>query len=275
MMPFAHEHVKNLRPKFNLAHTFSQYPRDQIFKHTPWPDVLADADQEPPELKSATPAVERRSWPIQGLEIRQVDGEPATITGYAAVFDSPSQPLGGGAFVEKVRRGAFKKTIKEADVRALWNHDPNYVLGRNTAGTLSLAEDQRGLAVEIKPPDTQWSRDLMTTMQRGDVDQMSFGFQIVQEAWNQQVQPPERTLTEVKLFDVSVVTFPAYPATEAAVRSAIDVLRGYLPPEPSQDAHSAQEEPPTIEPEKPVVHGVPDLAVHTREFYKRWLDRVS
>lgn len=147
---------------------------------------------------------------------KREDGSPV-IRGHAAVFNRWADI--GGWFKEKIRPGAFKKTIKEADVRALLNHDSNYVLGRNKAGTLRLSEDKKGLAVEIDPPDNQWADDLMVSMKRGDIDQMSFGFDSVKEEWDSDLQ--ERELVEVRLFDVSVVTFPAYDQTDASVRSII------------------------------------------------------
>jgi len=150
------------------------------------------------------------------------DGDAAPrINGYAARFNKWSEKI-WGLFREKIAPGAFAKTIGEADIRALWNHDSNFVLGRNRSETLTVAEDEKGLAVDVAPPDTQWARDLMTSMKRGDVNQMSFGFQTVRDEWNE--KGDERTLIEVKLFDVSVVTFPAYPQTSAAVRSTVPVL---------------------------------------------------
>ncbi len=145
------------------------------------------------------------------------ENEAPHIRGYAALFDTWSEDLGW--FREKVQPGAFANTIKEADIRALWNHDPNYVLGRNKSDTLQLSEDERGLAVDITPPDTQWARDLMTSMKREDINQMSFAFQTIRDEWNYDSDPLERTLIECKLFDVAVVTYPAYTATSAGVRS--------------------------------------------------------
>jgi len=198
---------------------------------------LRDADVEPPELKRTSGSrMEHRAFPLTEVEIRANDNEQPKIVGHAAVFNSLSEDL--GFFREKVAPGAFSKTIKEADVRALWNHDPNYVLGRTKSGTLKLVEDERGLAIEIVPPNTQWARDLLETMRRGDVDQMSFGFQVVKEEWEGDANNPIRVLKEVKLFDVSPVTFPAYQATDVQVRSLLNILRDYLPGEPPLDGHS-------------------------------------
>ena len=156
-----------------------------------------------------------------GEELRAVeesDGEPK-IEGYPAMFDKYSEDLGG--FVEKIAPGAFSKTLKDgADVRGLWNHDQNYVLGRTKSGTLKLIQDKRGLYMVNRPPDTQWAKDLMVSIGREDVTQMSFGFWVIEEEWrNRKDKPPVRTLKEVELVDVSVVTFPAYPDTSVAVRS--------------------------------------------------------
>ena len=171
-----------------------------------------------------TRPTERRLW--QAAEVRAADGDSAPkILGYAAVFNSPSETIEeyGFKFTEIIRKGAFAKTLREADVRALVNHDPNYVLGRNTSGTLTLSEDQHGLTVDVDPPDTQWARDLQESMKRGDVNQMSFAFQVVKERYTEeQIEGRTRVLRElleVKLFDVSVVTYPAYPATSAVVRN--------------------------------------------------------
>ena len=141
------------------------------------------------------------------------------IVGYIARFNSLSDDLGG--FIEMIRPGAFAKTIQESDIRALWQHNPEMVLGRTKNGTLKLREDDVGLLAEITPPDTTWARDAVASIRRGDVDQASFGFDVVRDEWNWENRPNIRTLVEVKLFDVSPVTFPAYPATSMAVRQAL------------------------------------------------------
>jgi HK97 family phage prohead protease len=115
--------------------------------------------------------------------------------------------------------GAFKDSIGADDVRALFNHDPMYVLGRNTARTLRMTEDVQGLAVEIDPPNTQWARDLITSINRGDISAMSFGFDTIDDEWAMESGENMRTLRRVKLYDVSPVTFPAYPQTDINTRS--------------------------------------------------------
>ena len=161
--------------------------------------------------------LERRKLP-SNLELRQDEGEESKkIVGHAAVFDTPAEIWG---FEEVIKKGAFKDAIKEDDVRALWNHDPNYVLGRTKSGTLELKEDNKGLAIENDPPDTQWAKDLQESMSRGDVDQMSFGFIVEEEKWiSRDGEPDLREIHKARLFDVSVVTFPAYEETDAQVRA--------------------------------------------------------
>lgn len=160
---------------------------------------------------------EYRNFQIEELRAITDDKGLRHIVGYAAVFNSLSEDLGG--FKEKIDPGAFSKTINADDIRALWNHDSNYILGRNKSGTLSLSEDQRGLRIDITPPDAQWARDLMVSIDRGDIDQMSFGFRTMAHRWEGEYPDEIRTLMEVKLFDISPVTFPAYPDTEVGLRS--------------------------------------------------------
>jgi len=162
--------------------------------------------------------LERRTFQLE--EIRAVeDGKNLRISGHAAVFNKKSEVIYG--FREIVLPGAFKKTIGEADIRALWNHDPNFVLGRNKAGTLRLKEDDRGLKTDIDLPETQFARDLYQSIKRGDVDQMSFGFRTVTDRWRTEDKEAVRELVEVELFDVSPVTYPAYPQTDINARAEI------------------------------------------------------
>lgn len=153
------------------------------------------------------------------------EGKKPTIRGYAAVFNQLSEDLGG--FREQLATGAFSEALGNSDVRALINHDANLVLGRNKSGTLAMHEDATGLAVEISPPDTQAARDLLVLLERGDVTQMSFAFTVSKEdqTWTREGTGPWlRTIKRVsRLFDVSVVTYPAYPQTSAAARALSDL----------------------------------------------------
>ncbi|HQX76984.1 MAG TPA: HK97 family phage prohead protease, partial [Thermoflexales bacterium] len=136
-----------------------------------------------------------------------------SIVGHAAMFDVLSEELWG--FREKIAPGAFDDVLGD-DVRALFNHDPNFVLGRTTARTLVLSVDQTGLRNEIAPPDTQWARDLLTSMKRGDITQQSFAFVVKNDSWeyNKEADTVTRTILKVeRLYDVSIVTYPAYPQT--------------------------------------------------------------
>ena len=169
--------------------------------------------------------VETRTFTLDRVELRTDDeGNTVGLRGHAAVFNMDSHPI-AGLFIERVAPGAFKRAItEEQDVRALVNHDPNIVLGRTKAGTLRLSEDSRGLAVDIDLPDTQAARDIAESVGRGDVDGMSFGFLVRSERWDEDGGEglAVRTLLDVDLFDVSAVTYPAYPQTDIGMRSVGD-----------------------------------------------------
>lgn len=164
--------------------------------------------------------IERRLL-CKEVRVDQAEGQAPVIRGYAALFNQLSEDLGG--FREQLSTGAFSDAMANSDVRALINHDSNLVLGRNKSGTLALREDAAGLFVEITPPDTQAARDLIEVMRRGDVNQMSFAFTVAKEdqTWTRDGTGPWlRTIKRVsRLYDVSVVTYPAYPQTSAAVRA--------------------------------------------------------
>lgn len=162
---------------------------------------------------------EYRTYAITSITIeKRAESERQKIVGHAAVFDVIGD---GGWFREKVAPGAFLKSIQDDDIRALFNHNPDYVLGRNKAGTLSLREDDKGLLVEIDPPDTQSARDLVISIGRGDITQMSFGFEILKEERTdgEGKEPDLFTLKEVRLWDVSPVTYPFYKQTDVSVHS--------------------------------------------------------
>ena len=138
-------------------------------------------------------------------------------------------------FREQVAPGAFADTLAAGDdVRALFNHDPNIILGRTKSGTLRLAEDDTGLYVEIDPPDTEQARALVAGIERGDVDQMSFGFAVIMDKWSIDANEQYvRTLEQVKLYDVSPVVYPAYPDTSVSVRGA-NAWFGEIPEIPAE-----------------------------------------
>lgn len=178
--------------------------------------------------------------PQLGIVLRAVgEQEIRTLAGYAAVFNSLSVELWG--FRERIATGAFADTLGD-DVRALWNHDTNHVLGRTANGTLRLAEDEIGLRIEIDPPRSPMADSFVASVERGDVNQMSFAFRALDEKWDEDDEGQLiRTLTRVKLYEVSPVTFPAYPATTISARS--DAIYGLIPEIPKEfrrapDSHS-------------------------------------
>ncbi len=161
--------------------------------------------------------IERRS--MGPVELRAAsEDQPARLVGYAAVFNSRSDDLGG--FREIIIPGAFDRALSEGhDVRALVNHNPDKMLGRTASKTARLAVDEHGLHVEVDVPDTQDGRDTLTLVQRGDLSQMSFAFRTLADEWRTEDGEPLRELRDVELFDVSVVAFPAYSATEVSLRA--------------------------------------------------------
>lgn len=156
------------------------------------------------------------------LEVRKAGTEGRTIGGYAAVFNSDTDI--GDCWREVIAPGAFSGSIG-GDVRALIDHDSGRVIGRTTAGTLRLSEDETGLACEIDLPDTQDGRDLATLIERGDISGMSFGFIVTKQEWDETGDVPVRTIQAVDLIEVSVVAFPAYPDTSIGMRSLEQLRR--------------------------------------------------
>jgi len=171
------------------------------------------------KLADRTSVMDRRSFPIQlRADVATDTDSTRHITGHAAIFNSRSEDLGG--FVEIISPGAFSAAIGKSDIRALWNHNSDIVLGRTKSGTLTVREDERGLFVDIIPPDTQQARDLVASIERGDVDQMSFAFTVRASDWKEEGENWLRTITEVEqLYDVSPVTYPAYENTDVSARS--------------------------------------------------------
>lgn len=167
---------------------------------------------------------------VAELRVVAAKDQPTKIAGHAAKFDQLSEDLGG--FRERIAPGAFAKSIQSGDVRALWNHDANIVLGRNKAGTLRLSEDSAGLAFELDAPDTQLVRDMvMAPIARGDVNQCSFGFYTIADKWAKLDGEWVRTLLECDVFDVSPCTYPAYQQTDVAVRSLQKAIAEAAPPD--------------------------------------------
>jgi uncharacterized protein len=162
---------------------------------------------------------ETRIVDITNLQTRDGTGnEPVVISGYAAVFNSKTSI--GDFFEEVIAPGAFARTISEnGDIRALFNHNWDHVLGRTKNGTLKVEEDNRGLKFKVELPNTSLARDLAESLRRGDINQCSFGFFATNDTWDYAVEPAVRTLNEVELYEISVVSIPAYEDTEVSLRS--------------------------------------------------------
>jgi HK97 family phage prohead protease len=162
--------------------------------------------------------IEKRSFEFD-IEVRADGEDNAKLKGHAALFNEWADiRFFGENFRERILPGAFTEAIKRDDVRALFNHDANIVLGRNRSGTLRMNEDQTGLAIEIDTPQTQFASDLTTLIKRGDVSQMSFAFQVTEDEWRYyDDKPDERDIKKVKLYDISPVTYPAYEGTDIAL----------------------------------------------------------
>lgn len=167
---------------------------------------------------------ETRTFDITNLKTRDgtTEEESNVAEGYAAVFNSPTVICDW--FTETISPGAFARAISEnGDIRALFNHNWDHVLGRTKNGTLRLEEDERGLKFEVELPNTSVARDLTESMKRGDINQCSFGFIPVEETWNYDVEPPLRTIQEVELFEISIVSIPAYDDTEASLMRSKEI----------------------------------------------------
>ena len=163
---------------------------------------------------------ELRNFAVKRIELRAAANAPTQIVGYAAVFNQLSEEIWG--FREKIAPGAFAGSIAAEDVFALWQHQSDKPLARKANRTLGLREDTVGLAVEITPVDTSWGRDAIASVESGLVSHFSFGFETIRDEWDwTDRNMPVRTLLEVKLHEVSPVTFPAYPQTSAEARSKL------------------------------------------------------
>lgn len=155
------------------------------------------------------------------VRAEQHDSQPTHIVGYGSVFNSRSEPLWG--FREVIKPGAFDDVLGD-DVRGLFNHDPNFILGRSQSGTLSLSVDERGLQYNITAPETQTIRDLvLAPMIRGDITQSSFAFRVARDGEHWFEDDEGIVIREIsrfsRLFDVSPVTYPAYQEADSGVRS--------------------------------------------------------
>ena len=174
------------KPALNVAHRFS---------------TLEKFDAE---VRSHKAIIEKREFRMENAEY-----EGNTIRGYAAVYNSDSEWMGG--FYEQIATGAFDE-VMDNDTRAYFNHDENLLLGRVSSGTLRLGSDERGLYYEVDLPNTSYANDLVELMKRGDVNQSSFAFLIDRDRWEERDGKTYRIIEKVsRLLDVSPVAQPAYP----------------------------------------------------------------
>ena len=166
------------------------------------------------EVRSLSEVVEQRAY--DGELKAAVEGR--TVEGYASVFNSMSEDLGG--FREIILPNAFSDVL-DNDVRALYNHDSNYLLARTTSGTLELKEDEKGLYYRFEMPNTSYGNDMLELFRRGDLSQSSFGFTVEKDSWRMEDGQHVRYIERVgSLFDVSPVVFPAYSQASSGLRSA-------------------------------------------------------
>lgn len=168
------------------------------------------------------PSQEMRDLTVEDMEIRADDDDSSVINfrGTAVPFNHKTDIM-GGLFREQFLAGAFTKTIVESDIRMLDNHDPQRPLARNRAGNLTLTEEPNGLRTVAQWPRTTYALDLAENIRTGNINSMSIGFRSIREEWDESGKTPLRSVSEAALFDVSTVTYPAYKATTASVRSEI------------------------------------------------------
>lgn len=175
--------------------------------------------------------MERRYFEIEEVRAEETNGQ-RQITGLIP-YDSKSVDLGG--FVEEIKQGAFARSLRDADQVALWSHDTSRPLGRRSRGTLALEDTNKGLRITITPPDTSWGRDAYESVRRGDVGNMSFGFNVPDggDSWREWGGKIIRSLLDVDLLEVSPVVFGAYPRSQTAARSQ-DGIYGDIPDIPAE-----------------------------------------
>lgn len=174
--------------------------------------------------------IQKRSLAQPSLEVRAFFADPAfsatsesrSIRGYAALYGVRSEFMG---FFEEIKPGAFEDAISKSDIRCLFNHDPNFILGR-TPNTLRVWADERGLGYEVDLPDTMLGDTVLSAVRRGDIRQSSFAFTVKEDDWTEIEKGVwlRQIISVDALYDVSPVTYPAYPDTTVASRSLSALL---------------------------------------------------
>lgn len=165
---------------------------------------------------------------FESFEFRADDKKEMTVSGYAALFNRKTTiETMIGSFDEEIAPGAFSSSISGGDVRALWSHNTDIVIGRTKNGSLKLSEDERGLKFELTLPNTTAGRDAYELIKRGDVSGVSFGFRVKAEEWQhgENDKPDTRRLLDVELLEISPVAFPAYEATSVSARASEEALK--------------------------------------------------
>ena len=166
---------------------------------------------------------EKRAYSVEFRT--EARGDKRVLTGTPIVYNRDSENMG---FIERVSPGAAKEALKKSDARVLYGHNSDTLLplARMSAGTVAVKEDKAGVHIEVDPPDTQFARDLMTAIDRGDVQDMSFGFTVSDDSWETKDGMDYRTINKFdEIFDFSFVAYPAYQDTTAAMRSLEDHKR--------------------------------------------------
>lgn len=198
------------------------------------------------QKRKTTDGKELRYLRCEQIEVRaradDEENETLGISGYVVKWDSRSQLI-WGYFYEKVAKGAFTRALEENVIKALWNHRTDYVLGSTKSGTLRLKEDKVGLYFEIDLPNNTWGKDAYESIQRGDVDGVSFGFYIYEDGdtweWIKDEGVYERTLLAVNLFEVSPTPFPAYEESSEVSQRSLE-KHGILSPEERREKEKIQ-----------------------------------
>jgi len=184
------------KPVLNVAHRFSSLEK-------------FDA-----EVRKSSGVIEQREFRMESME-----HNGNVVRGYAAVYDSDSEFMG---YYEQIEKGAFDDVMND-DVRAYYNHDENYLLGRVSSGTLRIGTDKRGLYYEVDLPNTTYANDLVELMKRGDINQSSFAFLIGQDRWEERDGKTYRIIEKVsRLIDVSPVAMPAYQMATSELKRDLE-----------------------------------------------------